>query len=151
MQKVRANLPSFPQSTLSLLLPLPLWVALIFTQSSRPKNLRDILTPLSSLPLCPLGHITRSSGLHFLKCLSNQSPPPTSVSTCLASAGTLCMLSNLIYYNSSSTTMPNFNSFRVDIFCLGLFLLLNFYFLFFLSNINYLFFCYQPPNLAEWI
>ena len=137
---VRANLSSFPQSKLPLLLSLALWVVLTFTQSSRSKNF-NILTPLSSLPICPLYYISRSNEFHFLNISQVRPPPSASISTSPCLGWNPRIHSNVIYYNSSSTTTPNFNFLKVDLFCLRLFVLFYFYFLFSQSNNNYLFLC----------
>ena len=111
MQDVKIDLSSSPQRKLSPLLSLPLWVVLTSIHPVfQAKILRNILTPCSPLPLCPLCHITRSGEFYFLNIF--QISFLISIYTALASIWTL---------NSSSTTVPNFKSLKVDIFYLGFF------------------------------
>lgn len=98
------------------------------------KILRNILTPLPPPPICSVYHITRSGEFYFLNIF--QISFFTFISPALALVWAL---------SSSSTTIPNFSSVITDIFCLG-------GGVFSLSiYINYLFFCWQHPNFAEWM
>lgn len=108
--------------------------------ASRSKTF-NMLIPLSFLPICPLYHISRSNEFHFLNIFQVSPPPSASISTSPCLGWNPRIHSNVIYCNSSSTITPNFNFLKVDLFCLRLFVLFYFYFLFYQSNNNYLFLC----------